>query len=74
MEALTAADRCDRCGAQAYARTAHEYIDSNGESTWTYMLWCAHHIREHRDALLPFLVQDETARLTPAKPEPQPTS
>lgn len=35
-------DRCDRCGAQAFMATAHV----NG-----VLLWCAHHAREHKDAL-----------------------
>lgn len=39
---LTAADRCDRCGAQAYVQVEHD--------TATLML-CAHHQREHGDAL-----------------------
>jgi hypothetical protein len=41
--ALTAADRCDRCGAQAYLRVE---LVSGGE-----LLFCAHHAREHNDAL-----------------------
>ena len=35
--ALTAADRCDRCGAQAYLRVE---LQSGGE-----LLFCAHHAR-----------------------------
>jgi hypothetical protein len=45
--ALTASDRCDRCGAQAKARTAHE----SGP-----LLWCGHHLSQHRDVLIPLLV------------------
>ena len=41
--ALTAADRCDRCGAQAYLRVE---LQSGGE-----LLFCAHHAREHGDKL-----------------------
>jgi hypothetical protein len=52
--ALTAADRCDRCGAQA-----------GGE-----LLFCAHHAREHGDKLREIAanVHDETHKLatTPA--------
>ncbi|GAA4973084.1 DUF7455 domain-containing protein [Kineococcus glutinatus] len=59
---LTAADRCDRCGAQAYVRVV---LGSGGE-----LLFCAHHGREHRDALrlVALDIQDETQRLeaTPA--------
>jgi hypothetical protein len=43
---LTAADRCDRCGARAYLRV----ILRNGE-----LLFCAHHGRTHMPQL------DETA-------------
>jgi hypothetical protein len=40
--ALTAADRCDRCGAQAQHRVTFTASD---------LLFCAHHYREHRDKL-----------------------
>ncbi len=60
--ALTAEDRCDRCGAQAYLRVE---LQSGGE-----LLFCAHHAREHSDKLkeVAVAVQDETHRLgsTPA--------
>lgn len=36
---LSAVDRCDRCGAQAYLRVM---LPSGGE-----LLFCAHHAREH---------------------------
>lgn len=52
--ALTADDRCDRCGAQAYAKTVH----GNGRPLY----WCAHHLRDY-PALIPFLVVDQTHRL-----------
>ena len=41
--ALSAADRCDRCGAQAYLRVE---LQAGGE-----LLFCAHHAREHGDKL-----------------------
>ena len=41
--ALNAADRCDRCGAQAYVRV----IMANGFE----LLFCVHHSREHADKL-----------------------
>ncbi len=41
--ALTAVDRCDRCGAQAYLRVE---LQTGGE-----LLFCAHHAREHGDKL-----------------------
>ncbi|MDN7121249.1 hypothetical protein INN71_07570 [Nocardioides sp. ChNu-153] len=55
--ALTATDRCDRCGAQAYLRVE---LASGGE-----LLFCAHHARQHGDALRSVAsnVQDETHRL-----------
>jgi len=40
---LTAADRCDRCGARAYIRVL---LPAGGE-----LLFCAHHGRAHQDAL-----------------------
>ena len=56
---LTAQDRCDRCGAQAYIRARL----SHGE-----LLFCAHHGHQHRAALEGRLVQlhDETHRLVSA--------
>ncbi|WP_218851385.1 DUF7455 domain-containing protein [Nocardioides panaciterrulae] len=57
--ALTAADRCDRCGAQAYLRVE---LQAGGE-----LLFCAHHAREHGDKLREIAanVHDETHRLAP---------
>ncbi|MFL6061491.1 MAG: hypothetical protein ACJ72E_09685 [Marmoricola sp.] len=59
---LTAVDRCDRCGAQAYLRVS---LEAGGE-----LLFCAHHAREHGDKLreIAAYVHDETNRLadTPA--------
>jgi hypothetical protein len=40
---LSAADRCDRCGARAYLRAV---LPSGSE-----LLFCAHHAREHEAAL-----------------------
>lgn len=59
---LTATDRCDRCGAQAYVRVT---MNSGSE-----LFFCAHHAREY-DARLRELaanIQDESERLaeTPA--------
>ena len=53
---LTAHDRCDRCGAQAYVRVALPA----GE-----LLFCAHHARHHAEAFADVAVhvQDETDRL-----------
>ena len=54
---LTAADRCDRCGAQAYVRAR---LVSGGE-----LLFCGHHGREHLPKLqhLATQIEDETDRL-----------
>jgi hypothetical protein len=56
---LTALDRCDRCGAQAYVRVE---LSRGGE-----LLFCAHHAREHADKLqqVAASIQDETGRLGP---------
>lgn len=54
---LTASDRCDRCGAQAYLRV---HLASGSE-----LLFCAHHAREHGDKLrtIAVNVHDETSKL-----------
>ena len=56
-EALTAADRCDRCGAQAYVRAT---LMSGGE-----LMFCAHHAAEFRGALEAngAVFHDESGRL-----------
>lgn len=61
---LTALDRCDRCGAQAYLRVQ---LQSGGE-----LLFCAHHAREHGDKLREVAshLHDETDKLTD-DPAPQ---
>lgn len=41
---FSAADRCDRCGAQALV------LAQNSE-TGSEFLFCGHHIKEHKDAL-----------------------
>lgn len=58
---LNAADRCDRCGAQAYLRVE---LVSGGE-----LLFCAHHAREHGDRLrqVAASIHDETDRLSSQK-------
>ena len=54
---LSAQDRCDRCGAQAYVRVT---LLSGGE-----LLFCAHHYAEFKPALesQSATVVDETDRL-----------
>lgn len=53
---LTAADRCDSCGAQAYIRV----VVTNGE-----LLFCAHHGKKHQEKLsaIAHSWHDETSRL-----------
>ena len=57
-EALTTADRCDRCGAQAYLRVT---LNSGGE-----LLFCAHHGKAHSDKLsqVALTIHDETSKLS----------
>jgi hypothetical protein len=59
---LSALDRCDRCGAQAYLRVE---LAGGGD-----LLFCAHHAREHGEKLrtIAVNVHDETGKLidTPA--------
>jgi len=59
---LTASDRCDRCGAQAYLRVE---LQSGGE-----LLFCAHHARQHGDKLREIAATfiDETDKLATAPP------
>jgi hypothetical protein len=54
---LSATDRCDRCGAQAYVRV----VLSSGSD----LLFCAHHARAHEERLreIAATYQDESARL-----------
>lgn len=54
---LTAVDRCDRCGAQAYLRVS---LQAGGE-----LLFCSHHAREHGDKLreIAAYFHDETDKL-----------
>lgn len=59
---LTAADRCDRCGAQAYLRVV---LARGGE-----LMFCAHHARKYAEGLqrVAAEIHDETDKLanTPA--------
>ena len=59
---LTAVDRCDRCGAQAYLRV---HLASGSE-----LLFCAHHAREHGEKLrtIAVNVHDETGKLIDTSP------
>lgn len=55
-ESLSAHDRCDSCGSQAYVRAVMDH----GE-----LLFCAHHAKKHQEKLSPMVKQwhDETHRL-----------
>jgi len=63
-EPLTAADRCDRCGAQAYVRVT---LPVGGE-----LLFCAHHGREYAPKLreLDARILDQSERLDDGQPNP----
>jgi hypothetical protein len=56
VSGLTATDRCDECGAQAYIRVEL----ASGE-----LLFCGHHGNEKREALEPIALtwHDETEKL-----------
>lgn len=56
--ALTASDRCDRCGAQAYVRAT---MDSGLD-----LLLCAHHFHQNEDRLrqIAVTIHDESDRLS----------
>jgi hypothetical protein len=56
-DSLTATDRCDRCGAQAYVRVQ---LASGSE-----LLFCAHHARAYEPKLreLAASIQDESEKL-----------
>lgn len=56
--ALTTADRCDRCGAQAFVRVEL--------SSGTDLVFCGHHARQHETRLREIAIdyRDESDRLT----------
>jgi hypothetical protein len=58
--ALSAADRCDRCGAQAYVRVV---LAGGGE-----LLFCRHHYTDHEEKLrsVAIAVDDERERIDTA--------
>ncbi|HEX7355507.1 MAG TPA: hypothetical protein VF288_11825 [Mycobacteriales bacterium] len=62
---LTAADRCDRCGAQAYVRVV---LSGGGE-----LLFCNHHYGEHEAPLakVAIAVDDERASLDATASTPE---
>ena len=57
-EGLTTADRCDRCGAQAYLRVT---LNSGGE-----LFFCGHHGKAHSAKLsqVALKIHDETNKLS----------
>ena len=56
VPSLTALDRCDSCGAQAYVRV----VLASGE-----LLFCAHHAAEFKEKVQPIALDwhDESSRL-----------
>lgn len=60
-DTFTAADRCDRCGAQARSRVR---MNSGLE-----LLFCGHHTRAHREQLE---VQAAEMLIADLRPEPAP--
>lgn len=54
---LTAADRCDRCGAAAQVRAI---LPSGGE-----LLFCGHHARKHDDQLRKLKAEIQRSEATP---------
>ncbi len=62
LNTLTAFDRCDSCGAQAYIRVTLASGD---------LLFCAHHGAKFKEKLAPTAIawHDETARLHAAPTE-----
>jgi ribosomal protein L37E len=61
---LTADDRCDRCGAQAYVQAE---LLAGAE-----LLFCAHHARQYQDKLteVAIVIHDETSRLVESPTSP----
>jgi len=61
---LTAADRCDRCGAQAYVRVT---LSAGSE-----LLFCAHHGRQYAPKLreIDAHISDQSERLDESQPTP----
>lgn len=57
---LTAHDRCDSCGSQAYVRVTMDH----GE-----LLFCGHHAKKHHEKLSPLAKEwlDESHRLEVAR-------
>lgn len=66
---LTAADRCDRCNAQAYTRWTKPRTDEPAAE----LLYCAHHTTDHEIALdLAGWTLDADDRPRLHEPEPEP--
>lgn len=62
---LTAADRCDGCGAQAYIEVKVPARNKAGESIISELLFCIHHFNKHDAKIRPLAlaVKDERTRL-----------
>lgn len=61
---LTAADRCDACGAQAYLRATLGLAE---------LLFCLHHSKDNRQTLADkgWIIFDETKKLDPVPYVPE---
>jgi hypothetical protein len=57
VQTLTAADRCDVCGAQAYVRAILQTGD---------LVFCAHHGAANKEKIEPIAIywQDETSKIS----------
>jgi hypothetical protein len=57
-QALSASDRCDRCGAQAYVRVTM--------AGGLELFFCLHHSKEHADKLkqVALKIHDESSRIS----------
>lgn len=62
---LTAADRCDSCGAQAYYRIVFLNVDKEGNPVNHDLCLCAHHFNAGREKIqsTAILIEDESWRL-----------
>ncbi len=68
---LRVADRCDSCGAQAFAVASKKVEGKQME-----VLLCGHHLRESTPSLIAqgFSIQDDTHRINEKPSEPDPNN
>jgi hypothetical protein len=64
---LTAADRCDGCGAQAYITVDMGFTNKDGQPGISQLLFCIHHFDKHEAKLTAspnrLAIKDERERL-----------